>query len=120
MLIGILPIFVADTEKIYGCNFVASLSVIWVGFLGVLFEVCVCLEGAQHYPSPSPCLKLVRIMLESWNLARKYTHPYVVSENIPYSTKVFLILLMPAFFSKNQRFLAKIVPLHKAIVWQLC
>ena len=54
MLIGILPIFVADTEKIYGCNFVASLSVIWVGFLGVLFEVCVCLEGGGGKITPPP------------------------------------------------------------------
>ena len=54
MLIGILPIFVADTEKIYGYNFVASLSVTWVGFLGVLFEVCVCLEGGVKLPLPLP------------------------------------------------------------------
>ena len=54
MLIGILSIFVADTEKIYGCNFVASLSVIWVGFLGVLFEVCVCLEGGGKITPPPP------------------------------------------------------------------
>ena len=39
------------------------------------------------------------------------THPYLVSENIPLRTNAFLILLMPAFFTKNQRFLAEIVPL---------
>ena len=36
--------------------------------------------------------------------------------NIPFSTKPLLILLMSAFFAKNQRFLAKIVPLLKAIM----
>ena len=44
------------------------------------------------------------------------THPNVVSENIPFSTKSLLILLMSAFFSKNQHFFPKIVPLLKAIV----
>ena len=47
------------------------------------------------------------------------THIYVVSENIPFSIKVILILLMAVFcfcFCKNQRFLAKLVPLLKAIV----
>ena len=41
-----------------------SLILIWVGFLGVRFEV-----GGKI----TPCLKLVRVMLETWNLARKYT-----------------------------------------------
>ena len=71
-----------------------------MGFLGVRFEVGGGVKLA-------PCLKLVRITLEYGNLARKYT-PYVVSENIP--------LLMSAFLKRNQRFLAKIVPLLKAIV----
>ena len=39
---------------------------------------------------------LVRIMLETSNLIGKYTH--VVSENIAFSTKASLILLMSAFF----------------------
>ena len=57
-------------------------------------------------------------MLETWNLVCTPTH--VVSENIPFSTKV-LILLMSAFFcKKNQHFLVKIVPLLKARVWELC
>ena len=40
----------------------------------------------------SPRLKLVRIMLEleTWYVS---THTYVVSENIPFSTKAILILL---------------------------
>ena len=39
----------------------------WVGFLGVRFEV-----GERG--KITPCLKLVGIMLETWNLAGKYTH----------------------------------------------
>ena len=40
------------------------LTLIWVGFLGVRFEV-----GGKI----NPRLKLVRVTLETWNLARKYT-----------------------------------------------
>ena len=43
------------------------LTLIWVGFLGVRFEVV----GGEVKLSPS--LKLVRIILEASNLARKYT-----------------------------------------------
>ena len=38
-------------------------------------------------------------MLETWNLVRKYTQ-YLVSENILFSTKTLLILLMSVFFCK--------------------
>ena len=62
----------------------------------------------------TPCLKPVRIMLETSNLARKYSH--ICS----FRTKALLIVLMSAFFAKNQRFLTKIVTLLKAIVWELC
>ena len=41
----------------------------------------------------TPCLKLVRIMLEIWNLQRK-TDIYVISKNTPFSYKALLILLM--------------------------
>ena len=44
-----------------------------------------------------------------WNLS---TNLYVVSENTPLSTKALLILVMPSFF-------AKIVPLLKAMVWEV-
>ena len=54
-------------------------------FLGIRFQV----EGGGE--PPSPCLKLVRIMLETSNLVRKYTQ-IVVSENIPLSTEAFSIL----------------------------
>ena len=42
------------------------LILIWMGLLGVRFEVGGC--------KITPCLKLVRIMLETWNLGRKCTH----------------------------------------------
>ena len=48
---------------------------------------------------------LVRIVLETSNLARKYTH--VVSKNTPFSNKAFLILLISAFFWKKSTFLGK-------------
>ena len=43
-----------------------------------------------------------------------------MSENIPFSGKALLVLLMSAFFAKSQRFLAKVVLLLKAIVLELC
>ena len=45
-------------------------------------------------------------------------HKYVVSEKISFSTTILFVLLMPAFsfLAKNQRSLAKVVPLPKAIV----
>ena len=33
-------------------------------------------------PPPSPCLKLVRIMLETWNFVRKYTNILTFRDNI--------------------------------------
>ena len=71
------------------------------GFLRVSFW------GAQGEGlKVTPCLKLVRIMLETWNLVRKYT--YAVSDNIPFSIKTPLILLFfykkSAFFGKNSIF----------------
>ena len=47
----------------------------------------------------------------------KTTHTFVVSENIPFSTKPLLILLISAFLlQKSQRFLTKIISLLKALV----
>ena len=67
------------------------LTLIWVGFSGIRFEV-----GWEESPPP--------------------TQTYVVSENIPFNTKVLLILLMSEFFGKKSAFLAIIVPLLKAIL----
>ena len=54
-------------------------------------------------------------MLETRNSVS--THTYVVLENVPISSKTYLILLMSAFFfAKNQFSLTKIVSLLKAVV----
>ena len=53
-------------------NYISNLTLIWMGFLGVRFEVCVCVwrgEGGKI----TPRLKPVRIMLETSNLPRNYT-----------------------------------------------
>ena len=70
------------------------LTIIWVGFLGVCFEVAGGGGGGVKLP---PCPKFVKIMLETTNLAPKYTR-ILVSEEIPFSTKALLILLMSTFF----------------------
>ena len=68
----------------------------------------------------TPCLKLVRIMLEKSNLARKYT-PLCNFRKCPFE---FLDPLnfadVSIFLQKISVFLSKKVPLLKAIVWKLC
>ena len=76
--------------------FMISLILICLRFLGVRFKVGR--GGGLNY-------------LEIWH---ERTHSHLVSENILFSTKSFLIFLMSAFFAKNQSYLAKIV--FKAIV----
>ena len=49
---------------------ICFLTLIWVGFLGIPFEV----GGRVKFSPPLHfCLKLVRIMLETSYVARKYT-----------------------------------------------
>ena len=50
-------------------NINSYLTLVWVGFLEVRFEV----GGIKLPPPPPACLKPVRIMLETSNLARKCT-----------------------------------------------
>ena len=93
------------------------LTLIWVDFLGVLFKVGRE-GGVKITPSPQHVQNSLELCskLEIWYVSR---HTYAVSENIPFSTKTFLILQMSSFFfffAKNQRFLANIVSLLKAIV----
>ena len=64
-------------------------TLIWVGFLQIRFEMCVEVVKVPLL------LKRVRITLEIWLVS---TQKYVVLENIPFSTKALLILLMSAFF----------------------
>ena len=59
------------------------LTLIWVGFLEVRFEV----GGGGKI---TPVLKLVRILLETWNLARKYARICRLRKY----TEAFLIMLM--------------------------
>ena len=66
--------------------FMISLTLICVRFLGVRFKVGR--GGGLNY-------------LEIWH---ERTHSHLVSENILFSTKSFLILLMSAFFCNNQLF----------------
>ena len=68
-----------------------DLILIRVTFLKVCFG-----SGKQNYPLH---LKLVKINLETWNLARKYTH---ISENIPFSTRTSLTFYKnPALFGMS-------------------
>ena len=82
------------------------LTLIWVGFLGVRFEV----GRGGTTPPPPPRLKVVRIMLESWNLARnytaicsfrKYTFQYQGLLNFP---DVTIFFQNSAFFGQNSTF----------------
>ena len=50
------------------------LTLVWVGSLGVCFEVEEGGGGGERGVKLAPSLKLVKIMLEAWNLVRKYTN----------------------------------------------
>ena len=72
----------------------------------------------MHSKVPRPALPRLNLLescqnLEIWYV---YTHPYVVLENIPYSLKALIIVLLSSFFCKKTTFLSKIVLLLKAIV----
>ena len=106
-------------------KFVIRLTLIWVGFLEVRFEVGDSAGGGGGknplflIPPPSASLKPVRIMLETWRLLRKHKPIWSFRKYIIYY-QGSLNFLMSTFFCKNQHFLAEIVPLLKAIVWELC
>ena len=70
----------------------SSLTLIWMGFLGVRFEV-----GGVNLPR----LKLVRIMLETWNLVREYTHKFSLR-------KYIFLVPRPSYFCWCQDFCKKI------------
>ena len=76
-----------------------------MGFLGGLFW------GRRGVKLPL-CPKLVRVMLETWNLLRTYTR-------ICSFRKYTFQYQNPLNFA-DEYFLAKIVHLLKAIVWKLC
>ena len=84
-------------------DYFVGLALIWVGFLEVRFKVVVVVVVRGVKLSR---LKLVRIMLEIWNLARKYIHICKFRKYMfPYQGP--LILLIPAIFCKKSAFLAK-------------
>ena len=97
----ILKIYANSCEVLQGIVENAILTLIWVGFLGVRFEVRVSGEEVSNItPPPLPYLKVVWIMLES-------TYPYVVSENMSFSVKALLILLMAVLLQKISVFWPK-------------
>ena len=81
-------------------SFKNYFTLIRVGFLGVHFGVG---EGR-------PCLKLVRIMLETWNLVGKYTHIFSFRkytfwyQDLLSFVDVSISLQKIAFFVKNSTF----------------
>ena len=85
------------------------LTLIRVGFLGVCFVV----------PLAPPCLTPVKIMLEIWNLVRKYTRIWSWIKNDFLNQGPFNLADVSIFALKNQHLLSKIVPLLKVIVWEL-
>ena len=85
-----------------------DLTLTLVGLLGIHFE------GGREVNYSLPCLKLVRIMLKTSNTHissfRKYSFQY----------QGFLNFADVIIFCKNSSLLANIVPLLKAVVWELC
>ena len=74
----------------------AVLTLIQVKFLGVRNQV----GGVKLHP-PHPHKSKTHQKFELWYL---HTHPYVVLENVSFSTKTLLILLMSALFYKKSIF----------------
>ena len=78
------------------------LTLIWVGSLGL------CFRGGGYFP----CLKIVRIMLETWNLIRKYKHicsfrKYTVKYQDPLNfadVSIFLQKKLAFLLGKNSTF----------------
>ena len=70
-------------------------------------------ERQNYLHSVLNLLKLCQ-KLEIWYIL---SNLHLVSENIPFSTRS---LWCQYFFAKNQHFMVKIIPLFKAIVWELC
>ena len=112
--IGNNKIWESKNVLLLGITTDKDLTLIWVGFLGVRLEVGGW-GGVKLPPS-----KTRHNNANYGSLTLQFcTHPYIVSENIPFNTKTLLILLMSAFLFCLQKinvFLVKIVPLLKPIV----
>ena len=85
------------------------LTQIWVGFLRARFEV-----GGKITLG----IKLVRIMLETWHLVRKFTHIYSFRKYTFQYQGSHNFVDIRMFFVKSEHFLVKMVPLFKAIAWE--
>ena len=81
--------------------------------LGGLFRGSFCGRREGELP---PFLKLVRIILQNYNLVRKYTHIFSCKKYTFQYPEFPNFADLSILFAKNQRFLAKIAPLLKAIV----
>ena len=82
------------------------LTLICLGFLGTHCKVGGMGEGGG-------VCKIIRIILESSSLARKFTRKY--------SYRKYIFQYQgPLNFADVRIFFVKIVPLLKAIVWELC
>ena len=87
-----------------------KLTLIWLGFLGVRLELG---EGKIN----PPCLKLVRMKLETSNLVRKYKDIYSSRTYTSLYQDFINFADVGIFLQKISIFLAKIVLLLKAIVF---
>ena len=75
---------------------IRNLTLIWVGILGIRLAVMV----RRGESKISPCSKLVKIMLETWNLVCMYTR-ICSFRKFTLSTKISLICKKLAFFVKT-------------------
>ena len=89
-----------------------SLTLITVDSSGVCFSVA----GEVGVIKTSLRLKLVRSMLETWNLVGKYTHIYSFRKYSFYYQEPLSFADVRISFAKNQIFLLKLVALLKAIL----
>ena len=77
---------------------------------------CVKGGGGEGEGKITSCLKLVIIMLENSNLVHKYTQLCsFIKYTFPYQRHLNFADVS-IFFAKHHRFLAKIVPLPKALL----
>ena len=89
--------------------------------LGGRFRRLFC-SGGVNLPLPF-CLKLVRTMLETYNLVRKYTRSTHISrfrKCSKFSTKIPLILLMSPFLCKMSTFFGKNSTFTQSNTIKLC
>ena len=89
---------------------------LWFVCVHVCVCVCVCVGGGGWWGVKiTPCLKPVGIMLETWNLVHKDTH-ICSFRKTTFQCQGHLNFADASFFCKKSAFLAKMVPLLKAIV----